>query len=346
MIPQARNFDLRRILERYSTSFRAESARILHSAQGFSGASIWKIATPSGPCALRGTDVSSVGRRRLAGLHRLVAHVRSCGVTQVAPPLSTLDGATFFESGGLTWQLEPWMPGSADFSSRPSESRLRAASAALAEWHRAAARFMPGDSETAWFFTTRSGLSPGLARRAQEISRWYGPEGARVRRQLASSSWKEFTDRGSEILDCFSRAAPRVNGQLMIGVETQVPLQPCLRDIWHDHVLFTGDAVTGLIDPHSARSDSVVTDLARLLGSLAGDDRHLWEVGIDAYQEVRELSAAEFALLEVFDQTAVLLSGMTWLDWICLQGRVFDDRPKVISRLQAIFARLRVLASR
>jgi Ser/Thr protein kinase RdoA (MazF antagonist) len=346
MIPQARNFDLRRILERYSTTLHPQNARLLHSAQGFSGACIWKIATSSGPCALRAMESSSVDPRRLAGLHRLVAQVRSCGVTQVGPPLSTLDGATFFESGGLTWQFEPWMPGSADFSSRPSEIRLRAALAALAEWHRAAARFAPRESETAWFFTSRSAASPGLARRAQEISRWHGPEGARVRRQLASSSWKEFADLGCEILACFSRAAPRIGGPLKVGLAAQVPLQPCLRDIWHDHVLFTGDAVTGLIDPHSARSDSVVTDLARLLGSLAGDDRRLWRIGLDAYHTVRELSAAELALLEVFDQTAVLLSGLTWLDWVCLQGRTFEDRVKVIGRLQTIVARLRALASR
>jgi Ser/Thr protein kinase RdoA (MazF antagonist) len=346
MIPQARNLDLRQICERYPAVYRPETVQIPQSAQGFSGARIWEVVTPSGSCGLRAMDASSVDTRRLAGLHRLVAHVRASGVMQVAAPISALDGATFFESDRMIWQLETWMPGSADFSNRPSENRLRVALTALAEWHRAAGVFVPREAETAWFFTSRSGPSPGLARRAQEISRWRGPEIARVRLRLPASSWKEFAELGQEILDNFGRAAPRVAGQLTVGLEVQVPLQPCLRDIWHDHVLFTGDEVTGLIDPHSARSDSVATDLARLLGSLVGDDRHLWEVGIDAYQQVRRLSPSELALLEVFDQTAVLLSGMTWLDWVCLQGRTFEDREKVIGRLQAIESRLRVLASR
>jgi Ser/Thr protein kinase RdoA (MazF antagonist) len=346
MIPPARNLDLRHIYQRYPAVCRPESAEVPQSAQGFSGACIWEIGTRTGACALRAVGASSIDTRRLSGLHRLLAHVRASGVTQVAPPIAALDGATFFEFDGLIWQLEAWMPGSADFSSRPSEIRLRAALSALAEWHRAAAGFVPRDAEAAWFFTSRAGPSPGLARRAQEISRWGGPEGDRVRLRMAASSWNEFAELGHEILDNFGRAAPRVAGQLMVGLETQVPLQPCLRDIWHDHVLFSFDEVTGLIDPHSARSDSVATDLARLLGSLVGDDRRLWESGIDAYQQVRRLSPSELALLEVFDQTAVLLSGMTWLDWICLQGRVFEDREKVINRLQAIASRLRILASR
>jgi Ser/Thr protein kinase RdoA (MazF antagonist) len=344
VIPQARKLDLWQICERYPAVCRPDPAQVLQPAQGFSGACIWKITTPSGPFALRCVDTSSVDRPRLAGLHRLVAHVFSSGLTNVAAPVAALDGATFVEAGGLSWQLEAWMPGSADFSSRPSEIRLQAALSALAEWHRAAANFVPRDHERTWFFTSRSGPSPGLTRRAQEIARWHGPDGDRTRSQLAASTWKDFADLGREILDLFHRATPRIGATLKIGLAAHVPLQPCLRDIWHDHVLFTGDTVTGLIDPHSARSDSVGTDLARLLGSLVGDDRRLWEIGLDAYQEVRELSAAELALLEVFDQTAVLLSGMTWLDWVCLQGRVFEDRAKVIGRLQAIVSRLRLLA--
>ena len=51
----------------------------------------------------------------------------------------------------------------------------------------------------------------------------------------------------------------------------------------------------------------------------------------------------ELALVELFDQSTVLLAGMTWLDWCCLQGRVFAEREKVIARLRAILTRLKHL---
>ena len=238
------------------------------------------------------------------------------------------------------------MPGAADYSTRPSPARLEAALICLARWHLAAARFQARESERDWFFTAQAGKSSGLTERAREIFRRDGQERDVLRRGLAKLAWKEFTDLGERIFDHFVRLAPRIERQLKLGRDALVPLQPCLRDVWHDHVLFTDDEVTGLIDPHAARTDSVATDLARLLGSLVGDDRAGWDIGLAAYQSVRPLSLAELALVELFDQSAVLLGGMTWLDWHCLQGRMFDDREKVLARLRTILERLDVLAGK
>jgi Ser/Thr protein kinase RdoA (MazF antagonist) len=82
-----------------------------------------------------------------------------------------------------------------------------------------------------------------------------------------------------------------------------------------------------------------------LLGSLVGDDRAGWYAGLAAYQAVRPLTLAELALVELFDESAALLGGMTWLDWH-LQGRTFSDRAKVLARLHAILGRLENLAER
>ena len=45
-----------------------------------------------------------------------------------------------------------------------------------------------------------------------------------------------------------------------------VPFNLCIGDVWHDHILFEGDAVTGMIDFAAAKVDHVAADLARLLG--------------------------------------------------------------------------------
>ncbi len=351
MIPQAQNFELHQILRRYPQRYHADSAAASPSvfqqaAGGFSGARIWRVETVAGPHALRSMPIATLDFTRLAGLHRLIEHVAAAGVKQVPVPVQALDGTSFFESGGQVWQLEPWMPGVADYSTHPRAARLKAAMVCLARWHLAAAGFQPREPERTWFFTTPSGRSPGLAERAREIVRRNGSECDVLRRALAASSWKDFADLGKQIIDHFMRLSPRIDLQMRLGLDAFVPLQPCLRDVWHDHILFTGDEVTGLIDAHAARSDSVATDLARLLGSLVGDDRAGWEAGLAAYHAVRPLSLAEAALVELFDQSAVLLGGLTWLDWHCMQGRTFDDPNRVLARLRMILGRLELFSQR
>jgi Ser/Thr protein kinase RdoA (MazF antagonist) len=216
----------------------------------------------------------------------------------------------------------------------------------LARWHLAAARFVPSKTGHQWFFSAGALRSPGLVQRLAQIVNWDACRCEQVRKLLDEFSWQEFAARGREILEQFMTLAPRIGARLKLGLPALVPLQPCLRDIWHDHVLFTGDDVTGLIDPHAARSDSVATDVARLLGSLVGDDLHGWEAGLAAYQLVRPLSFDERTLVELFDQSTVLLAGITWLDWCCLQGRTFTDRDKIASRLQMILVRMKHLATK
>lgn len=346
-MPLTRFFDLGKILQRYPAEYRPDPAQPPQSPSGgFSGAAIWKIEALAGPCALRATRTSEVDRFRLAELHRLIVHVRAGGFTQMPAPVATSAGETFFESDGCIWQLEPWMPGTADYAAHPSPARLAAALQCLARWHVAAARFVPRKSGSEWFSTAAALPSPGLARRLGQIANWDVRACAQVRNQLGSFAWHEFASLGRDILDQFQKLAPSITARLKVGMHAAVPLQPCLRDVWHDHVLFTGDDVTGLIDPHVARSDNVATDLARLLGSLAADDRHAWDAGLQAYQLVRPLSFDELALVELFDQTSVLLAGMTWLEWCCLQGRSFADRDRVVTRLQIILARMKHLATK
>ena len=120
----------------------------------------------------------------------------------------------------------------------------------------------------------------------------------------------------------------------------QVPLQPCIRDIWHDHVLFQGEEVSGLIDFGALRIENVATDVARLLGSLVGNDKRGWQRGLDAYAEVRPLSSDELQLAEAFDLSGTLLGGINWVQWIYLEERQFEDRGAVLGRLGEHVARL------
>jgi Ser/Thr protein kinase RdoA (MazF antagonist) len=119
-----------------------------------------------------------------------------------------------------------------------------------------------------------------------------------------------------------------------------VPLQPCLRDIWHDHVLFQGDRVTGIVDLEAMRIDSVAIDVARLLGSLCPTDPSEYKFGLETYQDGRPLSGDELALVEAFDRSQRLLAGARWVQWVFVDRRTFSDPLAVLKRMDHILERL------
>lgn len=311
---------------------------------GFSGAMVWHLTAEFGEFALRGTPENQVDLRRLAGLHRLLQHLDKAGITEIAVPVRTSSGQTFQTRRSLVWQLEPWRPGRADFQESPTPARLAAASQLLARWHRAAATFVAIPGEQPWFFV-REAPSPTVQERRGELQSYSSTVRARIKSEL---QWRAQNDPlpqlGLRVLELFEQTAPRIAGELDAFREITVLLQPCLRDVWHDHLLFAGDEVTGLIDPHACRSDCVATDLSRLLRSLLKSDRPRWDWAIQQYETLRPLTLTERALIEVFDRSSVLLSGMTWLRWICLEQRRIDAPERVLSRLQEWLGALEELA--
>jgi homoserine kinase type II len=314
--------------------------------RGFSGAEIWRIETAGGPLCLRRWPADSLPVERLRGLHRLLAHVFAQGVVQVPVPLASRSGTTVVLAGGREWQLEPWMPGSADFEAHPTDERLAAVMACLACWHRAAATFIPRPPEVTWFASAAAAASPGLLERWEQIRHWTPARLQQLEQVLLQQKATEFVSLARQILQLFAAQGPRVRQLIEPATAWQVPVQPCLRDVWHDHVLFTEDRVTGLIDFGSCRGESRAADLARLLGSLIGDDVARRRTAIQHYERMNPLEPREHRLIELFDQTEVLLSGMTWLDWIVVQGRRFSNPSDVLPRLQRIVGRLKLLAQR
>jgi len=129
-------------------------------------------------------------------------------------------------------------------------------------------------------------------------------------------------------------------GQLEQAAQVEVPQQVCLRDIWHDHILFSEDRVSGIIDFGALAWDTVAMDVARLLGSLTVDYGEYWQRGLAAYHEAHALGENELLLVQAFDRSTVLMSGLNWMDWIFRQNRVFDDGSAILARMDHILARL------
>ncbi len=320
-------------------------ARPVPQTGGFSGAGVWKVASDAGDFCLRRWPRGTGPRERLRGLHRLLAHLKDCGLDTVAVPLPSNRGETLASIGGDGWQLEPWLPGRADFQSRPTSARLAAAMRALAQWHLAARLFQPRPQEAEWFAPVEYGRPLGIATRSELIRDWLDGRTARLRLAISHDTSDALRPIAEPMLMLFERAVPIVAAELSAATQ-RVPLHPCLRDVWHDHVLFIDNRVSGLIDPSACRVDSVSADLSRLLGSLLGDETRRWEEALDAYATVRPLSFEERQLVRILDRSGVLLSGMTWLDRHYVQRAPIASIAAVVPRLIANLERLESLVRR
>ncbi len=324
------------VLQFYREHCDPQAVESLGSAGGFSGASFWRVESDRGTFCLRRWPREHPSVEVLEFIQAVLWYVVREGFDRVPLPLQARDARGYVRHGGHLWELSPWMPGEPSFRRAPSLTKLRSAMRALAAFHLAAAPFpLP---ETAWT------NSPGVLRRIAALRRWVGGDLVRLSAAIGHDDWPEMARLARRVVGLFTTAAPAVIERLGAAVRHKVPIQPCIRDIWHDHVFFEGEEVTGLIDFGAMQPENVAADVARLLGSLAGDDGTMWTAGIEAYQSMRPLSGEEKDLVRAFDASTVLLSGLNWLDWIYLQGRRFEEREAVLARVADIVLRLGCLA--
>jgi homoserine kinase type II len=234
------------------------------------------------------------------------------------------------------------MPGRADYRETQDDetrkTKLINTMAALARWHTSAATFQSIE---------RRRPAPGIdirRKRYQEL-RQGGLEV--LRRSVAenqNSLPANIVATANELLRQFPLSAD-LSGELQAACQIPVSLQPCIRDIWHDHVLFTGDHVSGIVDFGALRMAAVVGDVARLLGSLAIDDHQLWEWGLQAYREAqpqgdKHADDTQRQFVRTWDAANVALSGLQWVQWLFVEGRFFSAYATVQQRMDEHLMRL------
>ena len=264
-------------LRRYPAAF-AGALQPLGNHGGFSGARLWRV----GGCCLRAWPPDDSFPARLTYIHQLMDQARAAGLAFVPRIERTLDQSLHVELGERWWELAEWLPGRADFREQPNTARLEAACIALAQFH------------CAWEpHTSLGGLCPAIQRRV---------DARRIWQDLRNTGWspRAAAAEGDPVYPLIGRALPvlehwlgLVPGWLLPWTKLRWPLQPCLCDVWHEHLLFEGDRLAGLVDFGSIKLDHVAVDLARLLGSLVEDDEAGWRHGLAAYRAIRPLSACE-----------------------------------------------------
>lgn len=311
-----------RVLDRYPGLLRGNPVA---NPGGFSGASIWRIDGAAGSFCLKAFPPSWRSADDLAWIHGLLD--KAAGLPWMPRVMRSMDGRSSVDDGNRLWELVTWMPGAADFAQAPTIARLQAAAQCLAHLHQAWAGAAP-----------RFAACPAIERRLEAWHVW---------QTLLHSGWRPMFDpldpcgdTARELMRLLPRCDDELTRSLGPRLAEPVALQPCVCDLWHDHVLFAGDVVTGFVDFGSAKMDHVAVDLARMLGSLIGADAAMWEIGLDAYARVRPLTIAERQLARELDRTGTIIAATQWLRWLYHENRAYERREAVAARLHRILRRL------
>lgn len=309
---------------------------------GFSGARVWHVEYRGQSFALRQWQ-PAMQEDRVFAIHSFQQWLAHEGLPVSTPIRAAATGQTVVCDGGAAWELAKWMPGVADYHRDPQPEKLSAAMESLARLHVAAAR-MPLTLPT--WMTSR--VSPALMKRSERLGALVLSELRTLRGavgRLPPGAERTLAQEAFALVDGAAEAELR---KFQRWENEVLPQQLCLRDVWHDHVLFTNSRVTGLVDFGATGSDSPAGDVGRLLGSLVGDDRERWRLGLAAYDSVRPLSTEERDVAAVFDSSGTVLSTANWIHWLFIDetGIVRPERrPAAIERLRGLVGRLRTQAA-
>ncbi len=314
------------VLACYPTPLGLRSPVALGNLGGFSGAALFRIGDADGALCLRAWPLLGPGPERLTWIHHRMQSARGAGLSFVPRVFPTSDGRTFVANASRLWELQEWLPGSADFHERPSVRRLENAAVALAALH------------SAWDRTAGTTQPcPAVRRRVESLRRWDAFAPTTPGDAVTDPTLHAVAQRARGLL-------PRWQGQVRPWLEPwgnrPLALHACLCDVWHDHVLFTGDQVTGVIDYGAVKVDNAAVDLARMLGSLVGDDEPAWQAALAAYRSVRALSCEEEQLARVLDVTGTVLGVANWLMRLAVEKRTAAEQEAVARRLETLVRRV------
>jgi Ser/Thr protein kinase RdoA (MazF antagonist) len=342
--------DVNQVLSYYPPDCQPAHIESLGSAGGMSGAQFWRITIVRGspdPAqrlrCLRRWPIEHPSPPRLAFIHVVLRHAGGNGISFIPVPITSHAGESFVHHAGHLWQLEPWMPGVADYERTPRVEKLRAAMTALAQFHIATCNFRPGATTISVGRKAESlpaANQSAVPRRLAQLRALSQSGISDLSRAITDTIWPELAPPVRQFIAVLPSAAENAIAKLAPLADIELPLQPCLRDVWHDHILFTGDDVTGIIDFGALDYDTPTCDVARLLGSLVTDEFDGWQTGLAAYSAVRPLSPEELRAARALDNSGTVLAGCNWIRWIYNERRKFENEAQVIGRFRCIVKRV------
>jgi homoserine kinase type II len=285
---------------------------------GFSGAVVWRGDAPDGPRAALKCWPPGVGAGRVRQVH---AWQSRAGRLPFVPSVFAGEGGeTAFAEAGRVWDCCRWQPG--EPRAAPATAEAEAAGEAVARLH------------LAWEGESRRGPCPAVRNRLQILAE--NEPLLRAGPGALPPVAPELDPLLRRALLAVRRVARSVAGALEAWSQFEFPLQPCLRDLRAEHVLFAGGRVAGLIDFGAAAVDWPAVDLARLLldwpevpppAALAG------------YRRARPHFDAPGDSVQVLLDSGAACSVLGWLARLAVRREAVPDAGAIASRLARLVAR-------
>ncbi len=307
---------------------------IVEQSGGLSGARVWRVESSRGTFALRQYPTEFPTEERLRWLHGFLKEVRDRGCALLPCPVSTSEGATWIKHESQLWELLTWVHGEPLLEEKPTRELLITAITTLADLHQ---QLEHAHYHALPHLKWQEMHAEGIRERRRLLQDWLTTDQAQIAKRFRGAAYSP------TLLALFhaqqqalQRQGLELLARLDLAAATFVKIFPVLRDVQPGHVLFQEARVAGFIDLGAMRLDSAAADLARLLQLWRFPEPDWYADSLAAYDKVRPLSKNERVLVDVYDDSARLLTGVQWLRWIVLEEREFVNHDLVEQHWQRI----------
>ena len=335
------NYEIQSLIsDLYPQEFFPKQILRVEANAGFSGSTVWRCETNAGTFALKQWPATA-SPEYVRFTHCILLALREQEIDYVPCPIAGKEKTTVASRDNVCWELATWQHGKPHQGGQISDIRLKAAIKKLAEVHQRA-NVLRQDDKIVFPFDQRL---LAAFHRAEPLPCWSMASRVRGWQRVRDTYQNLITSQDAEWDELSFRTRQAVQKHhsfmeklLTLPMPHFVP-QICLVDIHADHILFTEDQVTGLIDFASAGLDTPARDFGRLVGSFVGNDAERWRQALSWYREIEPLWDQEAKLASIFDRTGAVLAALGW------QERLFGSPPEQ-ENTNAAFSRWRALVER
>jgi len=304
--------------------------------RGLSNAVVYKIESYRQVAALKRWPLAW-DRKRLAEIHRFQKFLSRDPESFTPQLLEWSHGDTLLETDQGCWELSDWRPGKPlETIGLVSDAQLIACAQGIARLHEGCRRY-----------GVQVHVAPGLTQRRDGLMRLLGEPHRALHRLLPIVESHRAQASSTMLLELATRAQ-RVAASAVDAWEgwsrTPVQCSWVLRDLWREHLLFRGEALTGILDFGAARIDWPGLDLIRALGTLMLDSDPRWSLALAQYVQRQPSIELDLGIAKWVHRVSVSLSAMQWLEWLAdgtfdwqqTNGRQWQRIKELLAQLQDI----------